>query len=85
MPKIENNIRTVRHRLEEAARDANRDPQEVLLLAVSKTRSAEDIRSAMAAGLTHFGENYVQEAVEKIERLAVRKPAVAFYWPTAVQ
>ena len=69
MPKIENNIRTVRHRLEEAARDANRDPQEVLLLAVSKTRSAEDIRSAMAAGLTHFGENYVQEAVEKIERL----------------
>ena len=70
MPKIENNIRTVRQRIEEAARDANRDPQETLLLAVSKTRGAEDIRSAMAAGLTHFGENYLQEAVAKIEQLA---------------
>ena len=70
MPKIENNISTVSHRIEQAARDAGRDPGEVLLLAVSKTRSAEDIRRAMAAGLTHFGENYVQEAVKKIEQLA---------------
>ena len=69
MPKIENNISLVSNRVEQAARDANRDPSEILLLAVSKTRSAEDIRCAIDAGLTHFGENYVQEAVEKIALL----------------
>jgi pyridoxal phosphate enzyme (YggS family) len=66
MPKIENNISVVTQRVEQAARDAKRDPTEILLLAVSKTRSAEDIRCAIDAGLTNFGENYVQEALEKI-------------------
>jgi len=69
MPKIENNIRQVTQRVEQAARDAGRDPAEVLLLAVSKTRSAEDIRCAINIGLANFGENYVQEAVEKIALL----------------
>ncbi len=69
MPKIENNISAVTQRVEQAARDAQRDPAEVLLLAVSKTRSAEDIRCAIDAGLTNFGENYVQEALEKIALL----------------
>jgi pyridoxal phosphate enzyme (YggS family) len=69
MPKIENNIRQVTQRVEQSARDAGRDPADVLLLAVSKTRSAEDIRCAVDAGLTSFGENYVQEAVEKIALL----------------
>ena len=69
MPKIENNIRQVTQRVEQSARDAGRDPAEVLLLAVSKTRSAEDIRCAVDAGLKNFGENYVQEAVEKIALL----------------
>ncbi len=69
MPKIENNIRQVTQRVEQSARDAGRDPADVLLLAVSKTRSAEDIRCAVDAGLTNFGENYVQEAVEKIALL----------------
>lgn len=81
MPKIENNISTVSRRIEQAARDAGRDPGEVLLLAVSKTRSAEDICSAMAAGLTHFGENYVQEAVEKIEQLAEKNLQWHFIGP----
>ena len=66
MPKIENNISLVSQRVEQAARSANRDPDEILLLAVSKTRSPEDIRCAIDAGLTNFGENYVQEALEKI-------------------
>ncbi len=42
---------------------------DVLLVAVSKTRPANDIRQAFADGLRHFGENYVQEAVEKIADL----------------
>jgi pyridoxal phosphate enzyme (YggS family) len=69
MPKIENNISDVTNRIEQAARDANRNPCEILLLAVTKTRSAEDIRCAVDAGLTNFGENYVQEALEKISLL----------------
>ncbi len=70
MPKIENNISAVTRRIEQASQDANRNPDEVLLLAVSKTRSTDDIRCAINAGLTNFGENYVQEAVEKIARLS---------------
>jgi PLP dependent protein len=70
MPKIENNISQVTDRVEQAARDANRDPGDILLLAVSKTRNAEDIRCAISAGLINFGENYVQEALEKIALLS---------------
>ena len=74
MPKIENNISAVTQRVKQAAKDAQRDPAEILLLAVSKTRSAEDIRCAIDAGLTNFGENYVQEALEKIALLS-KEPA----------
>ena len=66
MPKIENNISLVANRLEQAARDANRDPSEILLLAVSKTRSTEDIRSAINAGLTNSARTtyYYEDQVE---------------------
>ena len=80
MPKIENNISLVSNRVEQAARDANRDPSEVLLLAVSKTRDAADIRCAIDAGLTHFGENYVQEAVEKIALLSEELGQDKLHW-----
>jgi pyridoxal phosphate enzyme (YggS family) len=43
--------------------------QSVVLVAVSKTRSAEEIREANSAGLVHFGENYLQEALPKIRNL----------------
>jgi len=52
-----------------AARRAGRDPAEIELLAVSKTQPAEAIQEAMRAGITHFGENKVQEARGKIEAL----------------
>src|SRR5476651_300422 len=52
-----------------AARGAGRDPGEIELLAVSKTQPAEAIQEAMRAGITHFGENKVQEARGKIEAL----------------
>jgi pyridoxal phosphate enzyme (YggS family) len=42
---------------------------DILVLAVSKTRPCEDIRAAYSAGLTNFGENYLQEALDKIEAL----------------
>src|SRR5277367_4550013 len=52
-----------------AAKKAGRDSAEIELLAVSKTQSTETIQEAMRAGITHFGENKVQEARGKIEAL----------------
>jgi len=52
-----------------AAQKAGRDPAEIELLAVSKTQPAEAIQGAIRAGITHFGENKVQEARAKIESL----------------
>ena len=57
-------------RIAQAARAAGRDPAAVILLAVSKTHPAERIGEARAAGLTAFGENYVQEAAAKMDALA---------------
>ena len=58
-----------RARLERAARAAGRDPNDVRLLAVSKKHPASTIRAAYALGQRDFGENYVQELVEKAEAL----------------
>ena len=69
MPKIENNIADVSKRIDQSAADYGRDPNEILLLAVSKTRPVEDIRQAMGAGQAHFAENYLQEALDKIAQL----------------
>jgi pyridoxal phosphate enzyme (YggS family) len=60
----------VRARIERAARDAGRDPASVRLVAVSKTKSAEAVREAYAAGQRAFGENYAQELAAKAEALA---------------
>ncbi|TAL98279.1 MAG: YggS family pyridoxal phosphate-dependent enzyme [Paraburkholderia sp.] len=70
MPDLIHHLDAVRQRIALAARVAGRDPRSVELLAVSKTFPAEDVRAAHAAGQRAFGENYVQEAVTKIEALA---------------
>ena len=70
MSTIANNIAKVAARIREAAQAAGRDPDTVGLLAVSKTQPAEAIREANGAGLSNFGENYLQEALEKQARLA---------------
>jgi hypothetical protein len=59
--QIAANLRDVRTRLAEAAVGADRDPDDVRLIAVSKTVGAEAIRAAVHAGVTDLGENYVQE------------------------
>jgi pyridoxal phosphate enzyme (YggS family) len=56
--------------LRQAAIEADREPSEVRLLAVSKKQPLEKIREAAAAGQREFGENFVQEGVEKIEALS---------------
>ncbi|MEQ1814273.1 MAG: YggS family pyridoxal phosphate-dependent enzyme [Candidatus Nitrotoga sp.] len=66
---ITQNLQAVQHAITQAARTAERDPQEIKLLAVSKTFPATAIREAYEAGQCLFGENYVQEALLKIETL----------------
>ena len=70
MSTIANNIAKVAARIREAAQAAARNPDQVHLLAVSKTQPAEAIRQACQAGLHDFGENYLQEALEKQADLA---------------
>ncbi len=67
--EIGENIRAVRQRIERAAREAGRTAGEVTLVAVSKTFPAEMIETAVACGVTDIGENRVQEAAGKIDRL----------------
>ncbi len=64
------NLATVRERIEQAATRAGRDPLEVTLVAVSKMHPPEAIRAAHAAGHRVFGENYVQELVDKADALS---------------
>ncbi len=64
---IEENIETIRARIRQACLRAGRSPDEVMLIAVSKTKPPQQIREAVAAGLTMFGESRVQEAGQKIE------------------
>ena len=66
MTTIKNNISAIETRLQRAASDAGRTVSEILLLAVSKTRTSAQIDEAVAAGINSFGENYLQEAIEKI-------------------
>lgn len=69
MTSIAQNLQAVQHAIAQAARTAERDPQKIKLLAVSKTFSEAVIREAYEAGQRLFGENYVQEALPKIDAL----------------
>ena len=62
-------VNRVRSRIHQAAIAAGRDPSAVTLVAVTKAKTAEEIRLAATAGVTDFGENYVQEALAKKDRL----------------
>ncbi|WP_283182030.1 MULTISPECIES: YggS family pyridoxal phosphate-dependent enzyme [unclassified Pseudomonas] len=70
MSTIADNIAQVSSRIHAAAVAAKRDEDSVQLLAVSKTKPAEALREAYAAGLRDFGENYLQEALSKQLELA---------------
>ena len=70
MASIEAKLQQVQERIALACAAAQRPVQSVTLLAVSKTFDAEAVREAWAAGQRGFGENYVQEALAKIEALS---------------
>ena len=62
-------VNHVRSRIDQAATAAGRDPASVTLVAVSKGKPAESLRSAATLGVTDFGESYVQEAIPKLDEL----------------
>ena len=67
---IATNLNQVQGRIVAAAQSAGREPHSVRLVAVSKTRPADDVRQAYRAGQVVFGENYVQELVEKAAEIS---------------
>ncbi len=69
MPSIAENVRKVQLNLQNCAENSGRPLENITLMAVSKTQPATAIRSAFDCGLRHFGENYLQEALEKIHAL----------------
>jgi len=80
MPDLAHNLDAVHQRIALAAQVAGRDPASIALLAVSKTFPAEDIRAAHAAGQRAFGENYVQEALTKVEALADLRASLVWHF-----
>ena len=62
---IQQNVLRIQHRIEAACQQAGRASNAVRLLAVSKTKSVAEISTAFEAGQSAFGENYVQEGVDK--------------------
>ena len=87
MSTISTHLQAVLARIDAAARQVGRDPCDIALLAVSKTWPAPFVREAIAAGQRAFGENYVQEAVDKIvdvatfpECLKLGKPGLAWHF-----
>jgi len=83
MQSIHTQIASVRQQIAAAARAADRSPGEVRLVAVSKTRNVDEIRSAIDSGVSDFGENYVQEALPKIR--AIGDAAVIWHFIGAIQ
>ena len=70
MHKIDDKLAKVTARIHQAAGAAGRDPQSVQLIAVSKTQTSEAMAQAYAWGQRRFGENYLQEALEKQSALS---------------
>jgi pyridoxal phosphate enzyme (YggS family) len=80
MRSIHGNLQAVRERIAQAAAAAGRAPGSVTLVAVSKTQAAPMLAEARDAGQRAFGENYVQEAVEKMDSLRGDEDARPLEW-----
>ena len=85
MATIANNIQQVHARIAAACAAAQRPVQSVTLLAVSKTFASDALREAVAAGVRRFGENHVQEGVDKIAALADLRASLEWHLIGPVQ
>ncbi|VEA67693.1 Predicted enzyme with a TIM-barrel fold [Serratia plymuthica] len=80
MSTIQQNLQDVRSRIAAAAQGCARAPEEITLLAVSKTKPVAAIAEAIAAGQRAFGENYVQEGVDKVQHFATLPEGATLNW-----
>lgn len=80
MSTIDLNLQAVRKSIRAAAEQAGRAPETVQLLAVSKTFGPEAVLAAVASGQTAFGENYLQEALDKLAAVAIALPETHLQW-----
>lgn len=80
MSTIDQNLQAVHRSIVGAADEAGRAPASVSLLAVSKTFGADAVIAAAGAGQRSFGENYLQEATDKIAAVALALPDTALEW-----
>ncbi|MFY8053959.1 MAG: YggS family pyridoxal phosphate enzyme, partial [Limnohabitans sp.] len=79
MTSLSDNLHTVQTRIRAACLASGRVADSVHLLAVSKTFSADDVRAVAACGQRDFGENYIQEGVDKITALAGHTPRLVWH------
>lgn len=80
MSSISHNLQAVTARIDAACRAALRNPQTVTLLAVSKTFGPEAVIEAADAGQRAFGENYLQEALDKMASIRASRPDLLLEW-----
>ena len=80
MTSLQENLHLVRQRIARQCAASGRDPRSVQLLAVSKTFALSAVLEAHQAGQQHFGENYIQEGVEKISACRARPDCGDLVW-----
>lgn len=80
MNNINNNLTAIHKKIEQTAQKCDRDPKTIELIAVSKTKPVEMLEDALKSGQYAFGENYVQEGVEKIHYFKTHYPNQPIIW-----
>ncbi|WP_428235727.1 YggS family pyridoxal phosphate-dependent enzyme [Gracilimonas sp.] len=80
---IAQNLKSIQQKIEKAATDAGRDPKEITLVAVSKTKPNEDILEAVTAGHLQFGENRMKELEDKMAEIEL--PDVVWHFIGNIQ
>lgn len=77
---IKNNLQNIHNDIIDACKQCDRNSNQIKLIAVSKTKPCSAIEDAIHAGQKSFGENYVQEGIEKIKYFKLHYPTTAIEW-----
>ena len=80
MNTVQDNLLNIKNEIAKIAKKCGRDPNTIQLIAVSKTKPVEQIMEAINAGQLAFGENYVQEGIEKIQYFEKNMPNNDLIW-----
>ncbi|MBM3246051.1 MAG: YggS family pyridoxal phosphate-dependent enzyme [Candidatus Omnitrophica bacterium] len=77
---IEQNISRIRQRISEICSSANKEAADITIVAITKSRPADEVRQALQAGITDIGENKVQEAIVKFNEIGTAHDALRVTW-----